>query len=333
MQRRMKLGARAQRWGAVTALVLLSLAGCGGGGGESDPALEVTVKVDGVADTAGPLNAGESASISVPSGATLAFDSTGETRWAPTATDSTFKVQSFSYTAKSMTVSSTSGGSLVVVFTDKADESKQATLNVTVAPKEFQKVPRTDGEVGGWAESWTNAAGVSTQSDTFDRTVLMDGGGYGVEHAEAPGAFSTTRTLYDDQDRYLGSAGTQVGSECIYDSPVAIVSYPLHVGKAWSGDASRTCGSKVSQHYSRSVEGYERVVVPQGTHDALRIKSEAVYTVTLSNPGNARTYSYTLKSTCWWAVDLGRNVKCNHAYAYDDGTSEIGSQVMTSLTR
>jgi hypothetical protein len=112
---------------------------------------------------------------------------------------------------------------------------------------------------------------------------------------------------------------------------VANVSYPLHVGKSWSGDAKRACGGlTISLHYERSVEAYERVIVPQGGHDALRIKLEATYTY--SQPG-MDSFGQTVTGTCWWAIDLGRNVKCDYVYHYDDGSSESRSDVLISLTR
>ena len=309
-----------------------ALAACGGGGGHDDPPLEVSVSVDGVTDP-NTLTPGESATISVPSGATLVFSSEGQTGWTPVATESTFQVNSFSFTSKSLTVDSNGGGSLVVVFKNNADETQKATLTVNVAPQEFQAVARVDGEVEAWSETAVESDGSSSQSNFFRRTVLMDAGGYGLDIASTPGAYSQSRSLYDAQDRYLGFVNTATGSECRYDNPVAFVSYPLHVGQTWSGDAKRVCGFQTfAQQYSRSVEAYERVVVPQGSHDALRIKAEAHYSVTYSDP-NVPGYGYTTNSTCWWAVDLGRNVKCDYVFHYDDSTTGSRTEVMTSLTR
>jgi hypothetical protein len=233
-----------------------------------------------------------------------------------------------------MTVSSNAGGSLAVVFTDKADASQKATLNVTVAPKEFQAVARVDGEVEAWSLTETDNEGAVTQSQRFQRTVLMEEGKYGVETAfGTPDTYSSTRGLYDAQDRYLGYANGLTGTECLYDTPVANVSYPLHVGKTWSGDATRNCADlKLSQHYSRRVEAYEKVVTPEGSHDALRITAVVAVSADFADPVYT-DYSYTLNSTCWWAIDLGRHVKCDFAYRFDDGSSDSRQEVMTSLTR
>jgi hypothetical protein len=69
MRKSMWGDARARALGAVAMAAMLGLGGCGGG--DDTPALEVTVKVDGVADASNPLTAGESTTISVPSGTTL----------------------------------------------------------------------------------------------------------------------------------------------------------------------------------------------------------------------------------------------------------------------
>jgi hypothetical protein len=323
----MWMGAPLRALGMAAAM---ALAACGGGSGDDKPALDVTVQVDGVADSAGPLSAGETSTIEVASGATLVFDSPGETRWEPTTTDSTFAVNSFSFTSKSMTVSSNAGGTLVVVFTNKADASEKATLNVTVAPKEFQHVDRVDGELEGWVQTTTDAAGVVTRQDVYNRTLLMGEGNYGVESGLTPDFESGNRALYDAQDRNLGYVNAVTGIECRYDTPITVVSYPLHVGASWSGDGKRVCGLTTNQHYARSVEAYERVVVPQGSHDALRIQAEVTYRYSQEGLPDS---GFTVNSTCWWAIDLGRNVKCDYVYHYDNGSSDSRSDVMTSLTR
>lgn len=324
---------RISMWVGV-ALATSVLTACGGGGGgEETHEFEVAVKVDGVADDSNPLTNGEATTINVASGATLVFDSEIETRWSPSATSSSYEVKGFSFTSKSLTVDSNAGGTLSIVFSDKADASRKATLTVNVAPKEFQPVARLDGQVETWSETSVDTTGGASHYDSLRRTVLMDNGNYAVEFGDpaTPDDYSVTRSLYDAQDRYLGFVNTESGTECFYDNPVTLLSYPLHVGKSWSGDAKRVCGLQTfSQHYSRTVEAFEQVVVPQGKHDALRIKSEAQYSSTFSDP-DIPPYSYTMNTTCWWAVDLGRNVKCTSVVTNSDGTTYSNSGVMTGL--
>jgi len=321
---------------ALGMVAVMALAACGGGGSSHDePALEVTVNVDGVADSAGPLSAGETSTVEIASGATLVFDSPGETRWEPTTTDSSFTVNSFSFTSKSMTVSSNAGGTLVVVFTNKADPSQKATLNVTVAAKEFARVARVDGEVESWSTSIVDSARGTTQTNTLRRTVLLDQGRYGIEDEDTDtGASSGVRNLFDAQDRDLGYVFTATGEECLYDNPLVVLSYPLRVGTSWSSDARDDCSTfqSVDLHSSGTVEAFERIVVPQGSHDALRIKSETLTTITSHEP-TFPVFTFTVTSTCWWAVDLGRNVKCDYTTISSDGSTSQGSTVLTNLAR
>ena len=90
--------------------------------------------------------------------------------------------------------------------------------------------------------------------------------------------------------------------EQLNDNPVVQVSYPLQVGKTWTGSAHRDCPSKPSSNfdlsYARAVEAYERITVPEGSHDALRIRSELSY----SNLGYDPEGGYTVTTTCWWAA-------------------------------
>jgi hypothetical protein len=328
----MCIGAASRALGMVA---VMALAACGGGGSsEEKPAFGVTVTIDGAADAAGPLAAGETETIEVPSGATLVFESAGETRWEPTATGSSYEVNSFSFTSKSMTVSSNAGGSLMVVFSDKADASQKATLNVTVAAKEFDRVARVDGETETWSTTTTDSAGAPRVTTRLDRTVLMDAGGYGIESEDAEtGASFGVRTLYDSQDRVLGYRYIASGEDCLNDKPVVMVEYPLQVGKSWSSDTKQLCSSfqSVEDHSSGTVEAFERIVVPQGSHDTLRLRYEGRSTSTSIYP-TVPPFVFSWTATCWWAVDVGRMVKCETATQGSDGSSSQITSVLTDLT-
>lgn len=317
MQTSMWRNAPSRATGAAMVAAMLALGGCGGGDSDT-PALEVAVKVDGVADPSNPLSAGESTTISVPSGATLSFDSEGETRWSPTATGSSYEINSFSYTAKSMTVSSNDGGTLAIVFTNKGDETETATLNVTVAPKAFQRVVPREGELAVWKGTLHNGDGTTSDNSFRTRITLLNDGQYGFDTASEtdPDTYST-RSLYDAQDGYLGWESLLSSFSCLYSASTANVSYPMHVGKTWSGASTRTCtdGSGFDVSYTRTVAAFQRINVPAGEFDTLRIESELSYQL----PDSDRNYSVT--STCWWAVQIGRQVKCEYVYHFPEGTS------------
>lgn len=315
--------------GVATLAALALLGACGGGDDDSPPPLAVTVKVNGAA-AGEELNAGEAATIDAPSGATLVFDSVDPTRWAPTATDSSFHVDGFSFTSKAVTVASNGGGTLVVVFTNKADETQKATLTVNVAPKEFERVAAIDGESSDWMYDRTNRAGQKTMSTVRTHLSLNgDAGDYSVAVETLTGNVFFSTTNYDALDRVIGIGPLDTG--CKDDAPVANFSYPLHVGKQWSGTSTRTCdGTKVyDQAYDRVVEAFERISVPAGSFDTLRIKSAISITNTSGTDIPGESYAYT--RTCWWSVTLGRNVKCQFDYDYPDGTPDpyLRSQTQT----
>jgi hypothetical protein len=323
-------GARACLLGAtMTAACLLT--GCFDGGGDEDrDQFEVAVKVDGVADASNPMTDGESTTISVPSGSILAFESEADTTWTQTATDSTFEVTSSSMTSKSLSVTSYIGGKLVIVFADKADATKTATLTVNVAPKEFQQVARVDGEVERWSTATTWSTGEVEHYDTVRRTDLLDDG-YAVEFLSVDTGSVYSRLLYDSHDSYLGTTRPDGSFPCIYDQPVVNQVFPLHVGSTWNGQASRSCVTgDTTRTYTRTVEAYEQVVVAEGQHDALRIKSVETFSLA---PVGLPPFTDTITSTCWWAVDLGRHVKCNHDHAPSDGAPYTSTEELTSLTR
>ncbi|MFZ5550700.1 MAG: hypothetical protein ACOZJX_18530 [Pseudomonadota bacterium] len=328
----------AARLGLAATLAMglaFGLAACGGGSGEDEPEFAITAAVQGGSAPDTTLAAGQSATIDVPSGATLVFASAGETRWTPTPSSATFTVNNFSYTSKSMTVTSHEGGSLTVVFTDRDDSTKTATLSVNVAPEEFSQVSRVDGEVEAWTITYQSSGGTS-ENKSLRRTVLLGADGYGLEFGDPETGTYAQRNLYDTQDRYLGYTLQAIGLSCLYDAPVAQVSYPLHVGKTWSGSATRHCLPErdvLAQEYVRTVEAYERITVPQGTHDVLRIKANLRYAVSFPTVPDAEPFSYTLESTCWWAVDLGRSVKCTYERRFDDGTTTLTTETLTGLTR
>lgn len=327
---------RFSMWMGVAVAATSILAACGGSSGEDTPDFEVTVKVDGVADSSNPLTDGESTTINVDSGATLVFDSEIETRWTPTATNSTYDVNTFSFNAKSLTVNSNGGGTLSIVFSDKEDAARNATLTVVVAAKQFARVPIVDGEIQEWTMTYVRRDDLKTIDHNRTRAVTNNDGSYGLQFAFLNFSDSyTSRTDYDAQDRTLGTRGLVGIHTCSYSTPVAWYNYPMQVGATWSGEAERTCDGETlnKQAYVRTVEAFERVTVPAGTFDAVRVKSVVNFTVYTdpSIPGGQYTYT----RTCWWAVDIGRHVKCIGEYDYPDGTPDYytrsSTEILTSL--
>lgn len=326
--------ARARAFGVAAVAAMLVLGGCGGG--SDTPALEVAVKVDGVADASNPLTAGESTTISVPSGTTLSFDSDGETRWSPAATDSSYEVNSFSYTAKSMTVSSNGGGTLVVVFTDKADETQKATLTVTVEPKQFARVAPKVNEFREFNTEVVQISGdISTQTDRYVISAVESDGSYARDYIIYQVSFDpVSRSYFDAADRVTRRDVLATGTRCTYSSPLGRYVYPMQVGKSWSNDVTITCSDGTSAHITDSsiAEAFELVTVPAGTaYAAIRVTRQA--TTVNFNAAGAATRNQTIDETCWWAVDLGREVKCEGRFSYAGPTEGyFAERIRTDLT-
>jgi hypothetical protein len=274
----------------------------------------------------------------VASGATLAFNSEVETNWSQEATSSTYEVGASSLTSKSLTVTSNAGGTLRIVFTDKNDSARKATLNVVVAPREFERVPVIEGEVRETEAAVSLLGG--QQFDFLTRfRVALDGadGLYSEEISDisptSPSSEPYTFMHRDAEDRRVGSSSAS-GTTCSYSVPVVDVSYPMHVGKVWSGETVRTCSGTVSFEMTAQsvVEAYESITVDAGTFDTLRIKTENAFT----NSDNPRIPggAYSATRTCWWAVDIGREVKCEASYVYPTGTADgVTLEFTESLTK
>ena len=310
-------------WAAVAATWIL--AACGGGGSGGDAAFKVALKMDGVADASNPMSVGETTTITAPSGATLTFESNGDTAWTLAATGSSYDVRTDSARSKSIVVTSNGGGGLSIVFANASMPSQTSTLNVVVEPKHFERVAMTEGEVADWANTVVLLSGGTLDSPYRRRSALIGSDGhYRQDSAIAwnPDEF-TYRYLFDADDRQTGYQDLISGHTCTYSVPLAEVSYPLHVGKTWSVTAEKTCNDSPDVRGTATVsvvEAFEPVTVGAGTHDALRIRTETTYSgLPDSNvPGG----TFTGSETCWWAVDLGRQVKCEATVHYPVGTAD-----------
>lgn len=310
------------------------LAACSGGGSDGGAEFEVALKVDGVADTSNPMSVGEISSVTVPSGATLVFESTSDAAWTLAATGSSYDVRSESARSKSIVVTSNGGGGLSIVFANAATPSQTSTLNVVVEPKQFDRVAMTDGEVAHWANTVVLLSGSTLDSPYRHRSALIGSDGhYRQDSANdwTPDEF-TYRYLFNADDRQTGYQDLVSGHTCTYSVPLADVTYPLYVGKTWSVIAQKTCNDTQEVRGTSTVsvvEAFEPVTVGAGTHDALRIRTETTYSgLPDSNvPGG----TFTASETCWWAVDLGRQVKCEATMHYPVGTPDpkIASQTRT----
>lgn len=302
------------------------LSACGGGGGEDEPDFAVTAAVQGDTAPGTTLAAGQSATLSVPSGATLVFSSERETRWTPTPTDASFIVDSFSWTSKSFTVSSNGGGNVVIVFSNKDKPSEAATLTVQVEARRFEQVVPEVGVALHSTPQFTALNGSKFTKVWKDEvTSVAADGAYVEEHTVVD--YSPTpisRNTFDAAGRQLTYEFDWLSDSpdvCTYAPALQVLSFPLYVGKSWANDSTANCTSNNLDRWveNRTVEAFERVSTPAGDFESLRIRAEGTFS---DAKAPRREPFYTYSAVCWWSIELGRYVKCDTTKTYPDGTWE-----------
>jgi hypothetical protein len=101
-----------------------------------------------------------------------------------------------------------------------------------------------------------------------------------------------------------------------------VFDFPLHFGKSWSSAWAYQCqlGYRENGALSGRVVAIERVTVPAGTFDALRIA--LTFNYTNSNDANlvggtAGTAQYRIDSVCWYTTAAPlRFLGCDDSYTY-----------------
>jgi hypothetical protein len=101
-------------------------------------------------------------------------------------------------------------------------------------------------------------------------------------------------------------------------------SWPLHVGKKWSGNASwpgpASRGGTWKASFDAKVAGVEKITVAAGTFDAVRIESKARYS-TNAHMGSWNGWGGEIIETIWYAPAVRRAVK----FAYTD---TVGARIL-----
>ena len=87
-----------------------------------------------------------------------------------------------------------------------------------------------------------------------------------------------------------------------------VLKFPLEPGRSWSGVAQWYSGSGTLRHQiSAQAGGWERIVVPAGSFDAIRIDVRGA----ISETGSINYYAQagSIASVIWYAPAVGRIVK------------------------
>jgi hypothetical protein len=101
-------------------------------------------------------------------------------------------------------------------------------------------------------------------------------------------------------------------------------SFPMKPGKVWQQQVTWTKSNepdwKVVADLKGTAQGWEKITVPAGTFDSLRIELQGRYT----GSNSQRNWSGSQKEVYWFAPAVKRIVK----YEFDDGTRKDGYELL-----
>lgn len=303
---------------ACLALHLALLSACGGG---SDPMpvvqpFLVIATVNGL-----PVPAlGLKYSVTMESGDSLELKaSPAGMEWKVTADGNVIEAQASEDGARwSAVLTSPKGGQIVIQAQSTDDPSQQATITAVVRPQQYARGAARSGEVNTWRESTTRNDGAVEAKTLQDTTTTVGGdGSHSVERRDitggAPGRLLEMQSL--DADANHLSRSIAGGPRCTYAPVRDLLDFPLYYGKSWQPSWQVDCddGGHERADGMTTVDGYERITVAQGQHDALRLTTHLALTqsndVQLSG-GPLGQAAYAQDIVCWWSVTLQRTVQC-----------------------
>lgn len=309
-----------------------ALAGCGDGDSADDdlPEMAVTVEVNGV--ISGALHAGDTLTVQVPSGTEVVVQSNIDSTWAQTAPPDTVTMHRTESRVQSATLSSMTGATAVMTITNAAAASEVVTVVVQIDAATFNAVRGVAGDTFYWQS--VDDGGVT--SDWRETIVVVDADGSRSELSESlfAGTYNPYLDSYfDSEDRLVKDRPSYAedGFICTYEPPYAKVSFPLYVGKSWSSD-TRFDGcfgdtAAWSRIETRTVQAFERISIPAGEFETLRIHGDAQSTIYDLDEVHS-----TRSETCWWSVTLGRFIKCEATVTYQE-RPDWDSTVESVLTK
>lgn len=325
----------------------LCVAACGGGGGGSNDtpvSTALSVSVDG--RSAATMAEGDTLTLDVQSGQDVRIDSSMRRQWTwnygpPAWYGTTVAWQPNEDGMRwDAVVASVAGDTVTVTITREG--AAPSTLNVRVAPTQYAPSARQIGQYTLWHNTALLMDSSTTSSDEKELVTALNGDNSATVAWSmlATGAVTETRQLDSDGNRLSRSFSS--GSTCVYSPARQLKSFPLAMRKTWTATWDYQCGAPSNYHESATsvstVQGYEKVTVAAGTFDSLRIVSQISFSG--SNDANlphgaTGNASYRIDQTCWWAIDLRRDVKCSWTYSYPEGApgnyQASGSQEVTEV--
>jgi len=309
---------------AITATAF-ALVGCGGDA--SSPAtappggFAVTATVGGVPVVGFSAVSGATATLNVGTGQAVQLLATGSVNWATTLNGTDLVAGPSNATQWSGAFGTPTARSVVLTAASTADATRVAVININVAAGPSYAFPSPQlGNATTFAVSDVFVNGVTTSSSYTDTvTAVNANGSHTVQRqgGDAPRLLSMTAT-----GARAAQTFTVNGNSCSYTPPRVVFDFPLHFGKSWSSAWAYQCqlGYRENGALSGRVVAIERVTVPAGTFDALRIA--LTFNYTNSNDANlvggtAGTAQYRIDSVCWYTTAAPlRFLGCDDSYTY-----------------
>jgi hypothetical protein len=117
--------------------------------------------------------------------------------------------------------------------------------------------------------------------------------------------FGKDERKYTNEWNALDGPGAKTGTWVTYNPNLTTLSFPLYEGKKWTQTVRWSSGSFSDSFVATGeVKGWERIKVPAGEFEALRVEN-------MNGPNS---------STCWYAPEAERFVKCtssNPRFAFE----------------
>jgi hypothetical protein len=311
----------------LPASILLALAGCGGGGDGSvfvQPFV-VLAEVDG-APFGTALVPGVQLTENLEGGDHVVLRaSPAGVQWIVSVDGNTLAADASSDSAQwSATIQSPKGGVVDITVRSAADASQQATLKLLVSPQPYTRLDWRAGEAATWRDTLERDDGSTTVATLRRATVtLAADGSHTVTTTDTTSGLLVDTVSSDADDNRLARRAAASGDTCTDTPARALLQFPLQYGRQWTSAWRTDCsgGGHVEAQATTLVEDAERITVPAGSFDTLRIRSTIAYSHSNDRNllggalGQAR---YGEVRTCWWSTQLKRHVRC------DTDTSYIG---------
>lgn len=136
-----------------------------------------------------------------------------------------------------------------------------------------------------------------------------------LESTSAASVGATGVDTYDGQHNIsIRDPDKDAGFKRVFNPPISLYSFPLEIGKGWESRSkftNRRNDGEISEAFKVSVVSWEKISVPAGTFEALKLQATGYYTVTILGRG---TFSGSTKRTWWFSPEVKRAVK----YEYED---------------